>query len=67
MEERRCRRCGAALEPDDLRCARCGGRTPLVYPWYLPLLSGLILLLLAWALIDFDVIWDYVAGYGRRP
>jgi len=66
MSIRLCQRCSAELEPDDIRCARCGARTPLPYPWYLPILSGLILLLMAWALIDPDVVWDYIAGFGAR-
>ncbi len=66
MSERSCQRCGADLDPDDIRCARCGARTPVPYPWYLPILSAMILLLIAWALLDFDVIWDYVTGFGQR-
>ncbi len=65
--ERTCKRCSSPLEPDDIRCARCGARTPVVYPWYLPILSGVILILIAWSLIDFDVFWDYVTGFGNRP
>ncbi len=65
--ERVCQRCSAPLDPDDIRCARCGARTPVVYPWYLPIVSGVLLLLIAWALIDFDAIWDYLTGFGSRP
>ncbi len=65
--ERHCQRCSAPLDPDDIRCARCGARTPVVYPWYLPILSTLILLLIAWSVIDLDVVWDYVTGFGNRP
>ncbi|GAB5470509.1 MAG: hypothetical protein Kilf2KO_35390 [Rhodospirillales bacterium] len=66
MSERLCQRCGTELDMDELRCPRCGARTPVIYPWYLPLLSATILLLIAWMLIDFDVVWDYVTGFGQR-
>lgn len=62
-KERKCPECGSEIGIDDDRCQTCGAHVPLTHPWYTYPVGGLIVLLLAWLLIDVDGLWQYLSKY----
>lgn len=57
---RSCHRCGSALGHDDEDCTACGARNPVPRPWYIPLLSGVILLIMILIFVDIDFVTQVV-------
>ncbi len=53
MARRLCRNCRAPLEEEQETCPACHTHNPIPKPWYVPLVGGAIVALLAWLLIDF--------------
>ena len=59
-EQRLCRRCREPLGVDDDLCAACGERNPVTMPWWGPFAGALMLLLVAYFLVDFEPILNLI-------
>ncbi|MGO1120369.1 hypothetical protein ACTL6U_16810 [Rhodovibrionaceae bacterium A322] len=61
-KQRLCRSCEAKLGIDDDVCPACGESNPVVVPWYTKAIGGAIVILIIFALVDFDDVMKVLGG-----